>query len=100
MSASGLTQVGRGGGGEVRTVKAPVSSFTVSFKHPCAALGILLGVAMSWKLTTLPISATQPGPATRSRMSVSLYVVRGCQLCNGGWRAASISEEVKPSLVV
>lgn len=76
---------------------APVSSLTVSIKHPCAALGIWLGVAMLWKLTILPINATQPGPATRSPMSVSLYVVRGCHGCNAGRRAASISEAVKPS---
>ena len=28
----------------VITTKAPVSSLTVSWKHPCAALGVFLGV--------------------------------------------------------
>ena len=85
--------------GGILTMKAPVSSLTVSLKHPCAALGVLLGLVTVSKLTILPINATQPGPATRSPMSVSLYVVRGCHGCNVGWRAAWISEEVKPSAV-
>ena len=40
---SGLLKRSRLNGGII-TIKAPVSSFTVSLKHPCAALGILLGV--------------------------------------------------------
>ena len=40
---SGLLSRSRLDGGVI-TMKAPVSSLTVSLKHPCAALGVLLGV--------------------------------------------------------
>lgn len=45
VSVSGWPRASRLDGG-VFTEQAPVSSLTVSFKHPWAALGILLGVAM------------------------------------------------------
>ena len=40
---SGLLKRSRLDGGVI-TMKAPVSSLTVSLKHPCAALGVLLDV--------------------------------------------------------
>lgn len=80
------------------TEMTPVSSLTISFRHPLAACGILLlDCFSSCIFTTLPFSSKQPGPGSRLEMSISGYSHRGCHLCNVVFRVAWISSGVKPS---